>query len=396
VNPGVRLHAAVIHPFLSAGGGAELVAAHILRTVAEVFGQVDVWTAESEAKAEQAMRKTLPDIDWQRVRFRSFPLLRFLTKVFRVPKLFAYSFLHRFLKWTHSSAYDAVVSTYGECDFTGKLFTLAYIHYPIFHSGRSHAARLGGKLQGSPALRNFYTHLSKALAGFKELPKNGLLLTNSSWTRGEVRALTGQDVNRVLYPPVFPFLKPGALSDVVDRPQPPPFRILVLGRLEGYKGHDMIAECAKQASVQTGLRYEMVIVGRGSPEQVAACSAAVQPHVPFEIYPGLDRDSVAHLLPGITVAVSAFAHEHFGIATAELLGSGVPVLVPESGGQAEIVPDDTFIYRGREELVATFARLATDTNALTAMRQKVFEQKDRFSEDAFESDLKDQLSRAIG
>ncbi len=78
--------------------------------------------------------------------------------------------------------------------------------------------------------------------------------------------------------------------------------------------------------------------------------------------------------------------EHFGIATVEAMMAGCVPVVPDCGGQAEIVEHGVsgFLCRDLEELVASSARLANDDHLQAEMRCKAIERSMAFRPQIFE------------
>lgn len=76
-------------------------------------------------------------------------------------------------------------------------------------------------------------------------------------------------------------------------------------------------------------------------------------------------------------------NEHFGMATAEAIGSGAIPYVHDSGGQREIVPDPRLRFNDREFFDKFDALLAMPEDLLNDIRFRLREHVAEFSEEAF-------------
>jgi glycosyltransferase involved in cell wall biosynthesis len=115
-----------------------------------------------------------------------------------------------------------------------------------------------------------------------------------------------------------------------------PVRVVFLSRLHPEKGLLLLLD-AMTAAVAQGLDLRLDVVGAGEPDYVAearARAAVLGDRVRFLGH--LDGDTKWQLLVGGDLFVLPSSHENFGIAVAEALVAGVPVIVSD---QVAIAPE---------------------------------------------------------
>jgi len=125
-------------------------------------------------------------------------------------------------------------------------------------------------------------------------------------------------------------------------PKRNPQRLLSVGRLAPEKNLDMILSAMKQVMSIYGDNFELWIVGNG-PEYSKLSDLAAALELSGNVTFFGEMAEPEKLMSDITLFVSSSNHEGFGLAIAEAMASGVPVIVTESGGAAEIVDDPKHI-----------------------------------------------------
>jgi len=115
---------------------------------------------------------------------------------------------------------------------------------------------------------------------------------------------------------------------------PPSAKLLVsISRLDPEKRISTLIDGFLKASRQTPMG--LVIFGRGALQGWYARKAARSPGVHLHGYVS-DRDTVARALASADAFLHGSAAETFGLAVAEAICSGVPVVVPDRGGAAAL------------------------------------------------------------
>jgi glycosyltransferase involved in cell wall biosynthesis len=121
---------------------------------------------------------------------------------------------------------------------------------------------------------------------------------------------------------------------------------VVVARLAVEKGVDVAAAACARAGL------ELVVAGDG-PERARLAAAA--PDARFLGH--LERPALAELLAGAGAAlVPTRAAETFGLAAAEAMAAGVPVVASRLGALTELVPDEDLVTPGDVDALATALR----------------------------------------
>jgi glycosyltransferase involved in cell wall biosynthesis len=181
-----------------------------------------------------------------------------------------------------------------------------------------------------------------------------VVIVPSGFARERLRALGApldESRVRVLAPPLRALDRP---SDV--RLASRGSYALLVSRLAPEKGVDVAIDACRIAGV------ELVVAGEG-PELAALRARARGASVEFAGH--VDDRELARLRAGAAVAlVPSRSAETFGLAAAEALAAGVPVIATRIGALPELVEEDALVRPGDpQELAAAIARVAGDRAA---------------------------------
>ncbi len=200
------------------------------------------------------------------------------------------------------------------------------------------------------------------------------VLTNSAWTARVIRELYGE-TPLVLNPPIAP------RTGIVEKPADFGSRsdsVLMLGRFSEEKRYHWVVE-----KVLPKLRREvggakLYIVGgtgtRTSRQYLSGVEAIARraglrvsrnPNTEADVYllPDAPRDTINRLMDSSKVFFHATINEHWGIAIAEAMARGLPIVVHRSGGAWTDLALEGLCglgYEGENEAVESLARLLTD------------------------------------
>lgn len=108
--------------------------------------------------------------------------------------------------------------------------------------------------------------------------------------------------------------------------------LLTVGRLSAEKRWSVVIEAVKRASREIPLGLILLGEGREKPQVLRAIGS--NPHIML-LDPVRDRPRFAAMLASADAVVHGGDAETFGLATAEALASGTPVIVPDRGAAAD-------------------------------------------------------------
>jgi glycosyltransferase involved in cell wall biosynthesis len=230
---------------------------------------------------------------------------------------------------------------------------------------------------------------SAFLAGYQTV------LANSEYTSGWIRRLWRTDAD-VLYPPIQ-----------VERLHPRPHRdkvVLSVGRFFAPGlGHakrqlEMVRMFGRLHRSGTLPGWSMTVLGGCEPFQrpyLETVRAAAE-GLPVRIVPNAPRAQVEEAMSTASVFWSAtgfgedeerapWAHEHFGMTTAEAMAGGCVPIVIDAAGQREIVRDgvDGFRWSSFEELAERTRRVATDEPLRSRLAASAVRRAQDYSDAAF-------------
>jgi glycosyltransferase involved in cell wall biosynthesis len=204
-------------------------------------------------------------------------------------------------------------------------------------------------------------------------------IANSRFVRERIRTYYGRDAE-VIYPPADT-----KFFTSLDGARRPEDFYLASGALVPYKRFDLIVDAFKQL----GLR--LVIAGGGPGldrlRKMATNKIEVLGWVSDEILRDLYRTA-----KGMIVA----AREDFGIMTVEALACGCPVIAYGAGGSPEIVKDGVNGVLFAQQDVVDIVRSVQRFELMAWPAEQVRNQVERFSRDAFQTSIRQFITRRTG
>lgn len=347
-----------MHDELTRRGGAEILLEEIIR----IFPQADVYAlyagkprikvGETVYQVKTSYLQNLPG--W----FRRHPsrVLPFLASAAESFDLSRYD-----LVLSSSSGLSKGVVTRVDVPH------VCYCHTPTRYLWDNTHEALNRARYGSKWLLRLILHFLR-MSDFSAAQRVDLFIANSEYTQNRISRYYRQR-SQVVYPPIDTvFWHPGAgvKEDF----------FLLAGRLTPAKYFD------RAVRVCTKLDLPLVIVGEGSQKrklmQMAGRKVSFMSHLSREELRQVYRSCRALLQPGV---------EDFGMAAAEALGCGTPVIALSEGGVLEMVDDGRsgVLYEGNHEeaLAEAIRRFISIENELSreAMQRTVFKfSKQRFKE----------------
>lgn len=233
--------------------------------------------------------------------------------------------------------YDLICSAFDEQDFGRPC--IEYIHYPWNLYPRPDAPPNWNNSKFLAYVLKAYNWVCRQVSGFrvKDRPRN-LTLVNSNWTGRKTQQVYAGNPFQVLYPP--------ALSEIVeDDRSRRQANFLSIGRVAPSKeweklidivaalrrrGHDVGLTLAGSRDCRV---YEDVIRNRMAEEGDW-----------IRLITDFSRDDLLELMRTHRYGLHGMRDEHYGMAVAELVLGGCLTMVPNDGGQVEIVTDPRLRY----------------------------------------------------
>ena len=222
---------------------------------------------------------------------------------------------------------------------------VALVHHPLhLESGLDEATRTRLRASESAALAN----------------ARGAIVTSARTAR-DVAEL-GMDPARIR------IVEPGTDPAPVARGSAPeePFAFLSVGAATPRKGHDvLIAAAAHLARAENGdaRPWQIHIVGAldRDPVHAAALGAAISGQGlsgRVLLHGALDDDALDRLLDGADSFVAASRHEGYGMAVAEALARGLPLVVAKAGALSSTAPKTASLRVEADDPAALAAALS--------------------------------------
>ncbi len=212
------------------------------------------------------------------------------------------------------------------------------------------------------------------------------VLTNSEYSRQIIWETLGIN-SQVIYPPVdtglYSKLATNESRDNV---------VLTVGRYTWERRLELVADLAAlipEAEFHivgtTAMKYaHQVITSIKSEAERLGVSDRVHIHVDVPLKEKMD------LMSRTKVYLNTCGDEYFGIAIAEAMSAGIVPVVPNRGGQREIVPSEKFTYESLKEAANLIRKWLNDWNPSIAKRLSLAAEK--FSYNRFKNEIRELLS----
>jgi glycosyltransferase involved in cell wall biosynthesis len=316
------------------------------------------------------------------VRIRTSPLLRLGTSFarLRLAKL-ERSVLSRAVDDV-GGKYDLLISTNRTAPPT-SCDSLLYIHYPGV------VRRTTDRDAWPTVLRRTYARLCGLVEPNGDATRETHYVANSAWTaRRSERHLPCRPT--VVYPPVKTAdLRSESWEERTDS-------IVTAGRLAPRKN------LRRNVSIVSALRerghdVDYYIVGPSTnrslspfadsyPERVRAIA---NQHDYVHVLGEVDRSRLVTLLSSAKYGLHGMEEEHFGIAIAEYVASGMIPFVPNSGGQREVVGDDPALtYESRADAVERMDSVLAEPRLQHRIQDRLPDIDRKFGRDRFHREMR--------
>jgi glycosyltransferase involved in cell wall biosynthesis len=372
-NPYVAggLFCVVAHHFWDRPGGGELVMAS-LAVAAERLGYTPVLTSLTKFRVERY-------VDWFGIDLGRYPVVAggISLKSFGLyQRLFVWRPVKKALELYSPRLVVIDMPTYKP--IVGKVPIVEYIHFPLDATFNRRYRHLGFYYRDDPYTSErygkfplniyaaVYARLYPIYARDNPFEVAELVLTNSRWTGEVVKALYGEEP-LVLNPPLPPNLgDPGQRASFEER-EP---CVVMLGRYSHEKRYHWVLERVAPLIVKEVPEVRLVIMGDASTPTSASYYQSLASFAEFRglknnvtLLKNLSRGEINRVLSSCRVFLHATINEHWGIAVAEAMWHGVPVVVHKSGGawtDLAQLGEAGIGYKDEGEAVEALARLLSD------------------------------------
>ncbi len=385
-----NLRVAIVHDFLTDFGGAE----RVLEVMCEMFPAAPIYTLLYDKKQ---MRGKFSDKTIHTSFLQKFP------KFLRKRKKWLLPLMPTAPEIFDLRDFDLVLSSSGAWSkgIVTRLNTthIAYVHSPIRFAWDVNGEYLEQQKKGG-AIRlcarlilNYIRVWDKAAAD-----RPDALIANSKYTQGRIRKYYGRE-SVVIYPPVggnfqFPIsnfesnhnfeIKKLEIESKLKIRNSKFF--LVVSRLSPYKKIDMVVEAFNK------LELPLVVIGEGQQEKylrsIAKDNVKILGYQPDEETAKYYAGARAFIFAGV---------DDFGIAPAEAMAYGVPVLAIRKGGVKEIVIEGQtgeFFDAATPEVIADGVRRLVE-NEKNYDKQVIINKAKEFSKERFVREFGEYIKNKI-
>lgn len=281
---------------------------------------------------------------------------------------------------------DVVINTHGDA-FPLRITDVPYLLYVHFPTSLLSSGQFASKYNSSVLWKIYFKPYQVLAASLmRRNIKNGLLLTNSHFSKNALKTLFPSTEPQILYPPVDTGrFYPAFTSSVRER------RVLTVSRFSAEKQLQRAVEIASQVK---DANFEII----GS---LSAANRKYFSHLDsliksygledrFSLRPNAPHEQLLETMARSSVYLHTMAGEHFGISIIEAMAAGLVPIVPSYGGCAEIVPPENR-YSTVDQAVELIQRNLKSTEK---DRETVRNMSEQFSTDCFTRKLASCITNA--
>ena len=277
------------------------------------------------------------------------------------------------------SNFDLVVSSSGTLKSSQK--TVEYIHYPNKESGTRRKRRFKTikKVIQKLILSNAPKRISQSI-----------IITNSRWTRDNIKDQQRGNKMIVIYPPVT------TLTTEVENKNE--YNLVALSRITPEK---YIESTIYSFNVLNAKHPKLTLNIIGSTNN---CDRHYIKHIKelckynqnITLLFDVSESRKESLLSEATYGLHSMPKEHFGIAIVEMMRFGTIPFVPNNGGQVEIVNNEQLVYSSRNDLQQKFDKIFMNKIIRNEVSTQCRERSHIYSEERFNKEFTLLTSKALG
>ena len=415
------MHAIIAHHFWDRPGGGELVMASMAYTM-DKMGYQPVLTSLSRFEPKRY-------VDWFGVDISSYPYVSMGIK------LRSFGLYMRLLVWypvkialkrysagilfIDSPTYKPLINDVKKRNI--KL--IEYIHFPLDLSFNRKYADLGYYYTKDMYMAERYTRFpmniyawfySKLFSRFaRENPfqVSAAVLTNSQWTASIIKmAFNGDPI--ILNPPLPPNSPITTINKSFDERKP---YVVMVGRYAEEKRYHWVLESIAPKLIRELSQVKIIIMGStGTKTSESYYDSLMKISYKYNMKVGTDisntpnaniilmrnvpRQKMINILDESRVFLHATVNEHWGIAVAEAMARGLPVVVHKSGGAWSDLAMNGEVglgYETADEAVSAIAKLLTDGRAWSDYSRKSLERVRDITFDRFVERLAELVKKIL-
>jgi len=359
----------IYHPDLERGGGAEAVCLHMIDSLA-VEHNVSLLTANQPdfASLDNHYGTDTQGTDVQLLG----PVAEKLVSGMNLYKIRHAAFARSVsMKSDH---YDGIISAFNELTVPGG--ALQYIHHPLYECSSSPE-------QKKKRLGYLRDKIARGIAGCE--PESGRMLTNSEWMASIIESCRGVRPT-VVYPPVKIGESEGRPWD--DRED----GIVTVGRVAPDKRTGIAIDLVEQLN-RRGHDLTLHLVGYAGDNNYGRNVKKRAKESEFvEFHGSIPRGELISILNSNKYGLHTKKYEHFGMAVAEMVASGMLPFVPDSGGQVEIVGRETsLMYSSTEEAIKKIEDVIQSRDRQKELLRSLPNPKSRYGLERFSIEIRSQV-----
>jgi len=232
---------------------------------------------------------------------------------------------------------DLTFNTYGDNLFWNT--DIIYMHTPLTKD------ELSAKYQRN-ALSRLYYKVYASMAKKAKRKLKTLILTNSYYSKRIIDDTFGL-LSKVIYPPIDTKFYKRALNENGNRQN----YVVTVARLTRERNLEIIPELAQRVKGAIFHIIGSTVLPEASEVIKSIKKKALELNVADKVKIHTNLPSMLRLkiMAKSKVYLNTLREEHFGMAIAEAMSAGLAPIVPNDGGQVEIVPSSEYLYHDLEE-----------------------------------------------
>ena len=289
-----------------------------------------------------------------------------------------------------ASLYELCISTYNFVDFARPgIQIIGDLSFDDRLERQLEPHSLSAARHRDTIIRRAYLRFGDLVRGDKQRPlakRTDVVLANSRWTADIIYRSLHVKSTAVIYPPVcIPAENPDDQHSMAERDA---LSFVCLGRVSSEKNIDGMIHILQRVRA-AGYPVTLTIIGKlGEDGYGKKISALIQDNQDWIRAPGfLDAQHRDRELRTHAFGIHGRTAEPFGIAVAEMSGSGCVTFVPANGGALEIISDQRLQYSDPDEAVTKIIAMLNDHESVSVLRDSLVKTASRFSPENFMSDL---------